>query len=508
MNREIETVDMLIVGGGINGAGIACDAAGRGLSVALYEQQDFAGATSSASSKLIHGGLRYLEQYQFRLVAEALAEREVLLKKAPHLIMPMRFVLPHQPSLRPAYLIKLGLYLYDRLSSRSQLPASKAIDFHHSGILQSQFETGFEYSDCFVDDARLVILNIIQAKQLGAKVKNYCQVIDAKEVEQYWLVTLYDQVNHQTFQKRARLLVNAAGPWVSQFIDQKLNVESEQKVRLVKGSHIILPKLYEQPHAYILQNDDQRIVFVIPYLDRFSLVGTTDQTYQEATHQVEISKQESLYLLDVVNRYFIKQSGIQDIIHSFSGLRPLCEDKKSSAQKVTRDYKLVLQHANNSAPLISIFGGKITTYRKLAESACKLAMPFFPQMKKSWTAKTPLPGGDFNGTPEQLTSQLLQSFNWLDKKIARRYIAQYGTLAWQLCGNKKGLGEFFGAGLYQLEIDYLVKNEWVIYPQDLLWRRTKLALFLGEKELQKITKYFKNSPICKGAMSAKGEIKD
>ncbi len=291
MNKNKNIVDLLIVGGGINGAGIACDAAGRGLSVALYEAQDFASATSSASSKLLHGGLRYLEHYEFRLVAEALAEREVLLKKAPHIVTPMRFVLPHRAFLRPAYLIRLGLFLYDRLSKRNTLMESHQVDLQKNDILQAQFVRGFEYSDCFVDDARLVILNIIHAQQLGANVRNYCQITEAKRVNGLWLVTAFDQQTKQTFQQQARVLVNAAGPWVAKFIKQQLELESEQQIRLIKGSHIILPRLHEQTHAYILQNEDKRIIFVIPYLGKFSLVGTTDQEYQGCPRQVSISSE-------------------------------------------------------------------------------------------------------------------------------------------------------------------------------------------------------------------------
>lgn len=491
VSKDGKIVDLVIVGGGVNGAGIACDAAGRGLSVALFEAQDFASATSSASSKLIHGGLRYLESYDFRLVAEALAEREVLLKKAPHIVSPMRFVLPHRAFLRPAYLIRLGLFLYDRLSKRNSLLGSKKIDLRTTAILQKQFVSGFEYSDCFVDDARLVLLNILHAQQLGARVKNYCEVIDAKRIDGLWLVTLFDHVSKQTFQQYARLLVNAAGPWVSQFIEQQLAVESKQQIRLIKGSHIILPKLHNQPHAYILQNEDKRIVFVIPYLQHFSLVGTTDQEFQGDPREVRISDHEISYLLQVINQHFVKQSSVQDIIHSYSGVRPLCEDENSSAQSVTRDYKLIKEGGEGEAPLISIFGGKITSYRKLAESVCELIASDFPQMGKAWTKESRLPGGDFDVSRERLTNKLLIQFPWLDKEVATRYIAQYGTLSWQMLIGKNELGEYCGGGLYQVEIEYLIKYEFVITPDDLLYRRTKLALFLNKKELQKVSKYFK-----------------
>jgi len=491
MVKDQGVVDLLIVGGGINGAGIACDAAGRGLSVALFEAQDFASATSSASSKLVHGGLRYLEQYEFRLVSEALAEREVLLKKAPHIVTPMRFVLPHRTFLRPAYIIRLGLFLYDHISKRNSLIASEQVDLRNTDILKKQFVRGFEYSDCFVDDARLVILNILHAQQLGAHVQNYCKVTSAKRVDGLWQVTLFDQLSKQTFQQQARLLVNAAGPWVSEFIDQQLQIESAQQVRLIKGSHIVLPRLHDQEHAYILQNEDKRIVFVIPYREHFSLVGTTDQEYQGDPRDVTISEQESQYLLTVINQHFTKQSCVQDIVHSYSGVRPLCEDKQSSAQSVTRDYKLVLQGGEGEAPLISIFGGKITTYRKLAESVCQLLSDYFPLMGKPWTKDTPLPGGDFAGSREALVEKLLISYPWLEASIAKRYVTQFGQLTWQLLAGKEDLGEYFGGELYQVEIDYLIKNEFVISADDLLHRRTKLAFNLQKKELQKLQEYFK-----------------
>ncbi|MCP4324288.1 MAG: glycerol-3-phosphate dehydrogenase [Psychromonas sp.] len=491
MNTDKNIIDLLIVGGGINGAGIACDAIGRGLSVALFEAQDFACATSSASSKLLHGGLRYLEYYEFRLVAEALAEREVLLKKAPHIVSPMRFVLPHRAFLRSACLIRLGLFLYDRLSKRNSLSGSEQIDLQGTNVLQKQFVCGFEYSDCVVDDARLVLLNILHAQQLGASVNNYCQVTQAKRVDGLWLVTLFDAQSQQTFQKQARVLVNATGPWVCQFIDQQLKLNSEQQVRLIKGSHIILPRLYNQPQAYILQNEDKRIVFVIPYLNKFSLVGTTDEEYQGDPRLVSISKKESQYLLDVVNGHFIKQTRFDDIVASYSGVRPLYEDKHSSAQAVTRDYKLVLQAQEGEAPLVSIIGGKITTYRKLAESVCRLITPYFPTIKEGGTEKEPLPGGDFSCSREALLDELLTEYPWVDPKVGGRYIRQFGTLSWLLLADKRDLGTYFGADLYQVEVDYLVNHEFVTCLDDLIWRRTKVGLFLSDIEQQALQQYLK-----------------
>ena len=337
-STNIPFVDLLIVGGGINGAGIAADAAGRGLSVALFDAQDFASSTSSASTKLVHGGLRYLEYYEFRLVSEALAEREVLLKNAPHLIKEMRFCLPHRPFLRPAWMIRCGLFLYDHLGKRTTLASSKQVDLGHSGPLKAEMKIAFEYSDCTVDDARLVLVNILQAQNHGAEVKNYCRVINAQRITDHWLVTLQDEHTKHCFQRKARALVNAAGPWVKAFFDSSLPDKSPRNVRLVKGSHIVVPKLHQQELAYILQNRDKRIVFVIPYLDEFSLIGTTDIEYSGDPRCVEISRKEVEYLINVVNQYFIKQLDTADIVWSYSGVRPLCEDEAHLAQAVTRDY--------------------------------------------------------------------------------------------------------------------------------------------------------------------------
>lgn len=484
-NSNIPLVDLLVVGGGINGAGIAADAAGRGLNVALFDAQDFASATSSASTKLVHGGLRYLEYYEFRLVSEALAEREVLLKKAPHLIKEMRFCLPHRPFLRPTWMIRSGLFLYDHLGKRTTLAPSKQVKLQQSGPLKAEMKVAFEYSDCTVDDARLVLLNVLQARSHGAEVKNYCRVLKAQRIAEYWLVTLRDEHSQQLFQRKARALVNAAGPWVKAFFDSSLADKSPRNVRLVKGSHIVVPKLHQQDLAYILQNRDKRIVFVIPYLDDFSLIGTTDIEYSGDPRSIKIAQEEVDYLIKVVNQYFVKQLDSQDIVWSYSGVRPLCEDEAHLAQAVTRDYTLEITEKNQQAPLLSVFGGKLTTYRKLAEAAMQRLHPYFPHLGRMWTAAIPLPGGDFSCSVQSLVAQLLNHFPFLPPKTARRYVNQFGTLVWQLLKDiecEADLGEHFGCGLYQLEVDYFIKHEFAKHIDDILWRRTKMGLYLNREQ--------------------------
>ncbi|MCW8995574.1 MAG: glycerol-3-phosphate dehydrogenase [Psychromonas sp.] len=493
-------LDLLVIGAGINGAGIAADAAGRGLSVALFDAADFASSTSSASSKLVHGGLRYLEQYEFRLVSKALGEREVLLKKAPHLVKEMRFCLPLRHFLRPAWMIRCGLFLYDHLSKRTTLAPSQQVYLRCSGVLKQEINIGFEYSDCTVDDARLVLLNVLDAQNNGAEVKNYCRVLNAQRVAGLWVVTLFDEQNKQHFLRKTRVLVNAAGPWVKQLFDSSLPDSSPREIRMVKGSHIIVEKLHPQKLAYILQNQDKRIVFVIPYLDDFSLIGTTDIEYAGDPRQAEISEEEINYLLDVVNQYFIKQLTKQDIVWTYSGVRPLCEDEAHLAQAVTRDYTLEITAENGQAPLLSVFGGKLTTYRKLAESALQQLHSYFPHADRMWTASAPLPGGNFSDseTPEQLTERLTTQFTWLSAKTARRYVNQFGTLVWQLLEGIKceaDLGEHFGAGLYQREVDYFIEQEFAQHGDDILWRRSKLGLYLNNEQQVRLKHYVaQNAP--------------
>ncbi|CAH0536730.1 glycerol-3-phosphate dehydrogenase [Vibrio marisflavi] len=490
-NNENETLDIIVVGGGINGAGIAADAAGRGLKVGLYDAKDFASATSSASSKLIHGGLRYLEHYEFRLVSEALAEREVILKKAPHIAFPMRFRLPHRPFLRPAWMIRAGLFLYDNLGKRTSLPSSKKIKLDAGNVTKNEMKVGFEYSDCWVDDARLVILNAQQAKEYGAEVKNYCSVIKAVRTNEMWTVTMKNHVTGTTFTRQCRALVNATGPWVKEFIDENIDIKSPYGIRLIKGSHIIVPKIHGEKQSYILQNEDKRIVFVIPYLDKFSLIGTTDVEYKGDPRKVEISNEECQYLVDVANKHFVKQISTKDIVSTFSGVRPLCDDESDSPQAITRDYTLSLDSNQNKAPLLSIFGGKLTTYRKLGESAMKHLQPFFPSMGKSWTTDSLLPGAEsFN--KESLVRELSEKYPFISKEMINRWTNTYGSRVNRLLKNVstlEDLGTKFSKYLYQIEIDYLFESEFAHTAEDIIKRRTKLHLLLTEQECSEVERY-------------------
>ncbi len=386
MTKPKEHYDLVVVGGGVNGTGIAADASGRGLNVLLCEKNDLASATSSSSSKLIHGGLRYLELYEFGLVKQALAEREVLIENAPHIIKPLRFILPHQPHLRPAWLIKSGLFLYDHLAKRNTLEGSHAITFTQDSPLVPEIKQGFEYSDGWVDDARLVVLNAKVAEQHGADIHTYTKCISLSRAEHDWQVILEDdQKKHRTV--RAKAIVNAAGPWVSLLFEQIEHIQAPQKTRLIKGSHIIVPKIYDHAKAYILQKQDGRIIFILPFEDEFSLIGTTDIEFNDAPEKAEIDEQEIEYLLSETNRYFIKQTSPQDIIMCYSGVRPLMDDESVDAQKVTRDYTIEVDAIANKLPLVSVFGGKITTYRKLSESVVDKLQPTFPMMKAKWTKK-------------------------------------------------------------------------------------------------------------------------
>lgn len=482
-NESEKIVDVLVVGGGVNGVGVALDAAGRGLSVALCEKGDLAGATSSSSSKLIHGGLRYLEHYEFRLVKEALAEREVLLRKAPHIMWPLRFRLPHQKHLRPAWMIRIGLFLYDSLAKRNMLPRSRKLSTGIDSPLVDNITTCFEYSDGWVDDARLVVLNALAAQEQGAEIYTRTECISAEKEEQYWKVTLRTHKG-KTFTIRARSIVNAAGPWAVSFLDRLVNVENPNAMRMVKGSHFIVPKLYTSDEAYILQNKDGRIVFVIPYEGDFSLVGTTDEDFKGNPIDAAISNEETEYLIDVVNRYFKSKITQSDIVHSYSGVRPLLEEKNASAQELTRDYKVELNGASGEPALLNIFGGKITTYRKLAEHAVDKLVACFPKARKAWTREVPLPGGAFE-SQAQLVDKLISDFPWLSEQVCQRYARQYGLLCYKFLKNDSTLasmGKDFGANLYKAEIDYLIDYEWAMTAEDILWRRTKHGLRLTESQ--------------------------
>ena len=486
-----EVYDLAVVGGGINGVGIAADAAGRGLSVFLCEKDDLASHTSSASSKLIHGGLRYLEHHEFRLVREALAEREVLLAKAPHIVKPMRFVLPHRPHLRPAWMIRAGLFLYDHLGKRERLPASRSLRFGAGSPLKAEISRGFEYSDCWVDDARLVVLNAMAAREKGAHIHPRTRCVSARRSKGLWHIHL-ERSDGSLLSIRARALVNAAGPWVARFIREDLKQESPYGIRLIQGSHIVVPRLYEGEQAYILQNEDRRIVFAIPYLERFTLIGTTDREYQGDPAQVAISAEETDYLLKVVNEHFKQQLSRGDVLHSFAGVRPLCDDESDEPSAITRDYTLSLSGAPGEAPLLSVFGGKLTTYRKLAESAMQQLAPYFSNLGPSWTAGAPLPGGEDMQEQSTLVAALCERHGWLTTSLAKRWVSSYGSRTWRLldgADNLTDLGEHLGAGLYTREVDYLRREEWARSSADILWRRSKLGLFMTPAQQTRLQDY-------------------
>jgi glycerol-3-phosphate dehydrogenase len=486
-----EVYDVAVIGGGINGVGIAADAAGRGLSVFLCEKDDLASHTSSASSKLIHGGLRYLEHYEFRLVREALAEREVLLAKAPHIVKPMRFVLPHRPHLRPAWMIRAGLFLYDHLGKREKLAGSKSLKFGADSPLKAEISKGFEYSDCWVDDARLVVLNAMAARENGAHVHTQTRCVSARRSKGLWHLHL-ERSDGSLLSIRAKALVNAAGPWVAKFIKDDLKLDSPYGIRLIQGSHLIVPKLYEGEHAHILQNEDQRIVFTIPYLNRFTLIGTTDREYTGDPAKVSITDGETDYILKVVNAHFKKQLSRDDIVHTYSGVRPLCNDESDNPSAVTRDYTLALSGNADEAPLLSVFGGKLTTYRKLAESALAQLAPYFKHAKPSWTAQATLPGGENMSTPQALAEALRQKYEWIPSEIAQRWASTYGSRTWRMLEGVESLndlGEHIGGGLYTREVDYLCSEEWATTAQDILWRRSKLGLFTTPTEQEKLAAY-------------------
>ncbi|WP_346840887.1 glycerol-3-phosphate dehydrogenase [Metapseudomonas otitidis] len=486
-----EVYDLAVIGGGINGVGIAADAAGRGLSVFLCERDDLAQHTSSASSKLIHGGLRYLEHYEFRLVREALAEREVLLAKAPHIVRPMRFVLPHRPHLRPAWMIRAGLFLYDHLGKREKLPGSRGLRFGVGSPLQAGISRGFEYSDCWVDDARLVVLNAMSAREHGAHIHSRTRCVSARRSKGLWHIHL-ERADGTLLSIRSRALVNAAGPWVARLLKDDLKQKSPYGIRLIQGSHIVVPQLYEGEHAYILQNEDRRIVFAIPYLGRFTLIGTTDREYQGDPAKVAITEEETRYLLDVVNQHFKKQISADDILRTYSGVRPLCDDESDDPSAVTRDYTLALDAHPGEAPLLSVFGGKLTTYRKLAESALAQLAPFFPTMSGSWTATATLPGGESMDSQEALAEALCERYGWLPNSLARRWAGTYGSRVWKLLegvANLTDLGEHLGGGLYAREVDYLCREEWAQDAEDILWRRTKQGLFMTPGQQERLAQY-------------------
>jgi glycerol-3-phosphate dehydrogenase len=492
MPGQPDQFDLAIIGGGINGAGIACDAAGRGLSVLLVEADDLAGATSSASSKLIHGGLRYLEQWEFRLVREALAEREVLLAKAPHIIWPLRFVLPHVASLRPRWMIRAGLFLYDHLSSRNTIPASRSLNLKNdaAGVpLKDGLGQGYSYWDCWVDDARLVVLNARAAANGGADIRTRTRFISAGASDGRWQLRLRDENTGVTCDVNAGAIVNAAGPWVDQVLQstngQHPKNTNKKRSRLVKGSHLVLPRIKGADDAYILQLPDKRVVFVLPYEENYSLVGTTDIPFDGDAGSVEIDSDEIDYLLGAVAAFFSIAPKKEDIVWTYSGVRPLFDDDSgASASKVTRDYHLDMV---GQPPVLSVFGGKITTYRCLAEEALEKLSAVFPAMGRPWTADQPLPGGDIpDGNFAAFLEDLSRRYSGLDAALVAHIARRHGTLSDEVLGNARrpdDLGAHIGADLYEREVVYMKDNEWAGSAEDILWRRTKAGVGLTPDQL-------------------------
>ncbi|KIP16343.1 MULTISPECIES: glycerol-3-phosphate dehydrogenase [Burkholderia] len=485
--------DLLVVGGGINGAGIARDAAGRGLSVMLCEQDDLASHTSSASTKLIHGGLRYLEYKEFGLVRKALQERETLLRAAPHIMWPLRFVMPHMPNLRPAWLIRIGLFLYDHLAKRELLPGSRGIDMrrHAAGApLIDSIKRGFVYSDGWVDDARLVVLNALDAKERGAEILTRTKLVSAERVGDEWEARL-QLADGSISVVRARAIANAAGPWVGDVLHGALGRGAQHSVRLVKGSHIITRRLFDHDHAYIFQNPDKRIIFAIPYERDFTLIGTTDVEYTNDPAKVAIDGNETQYLCESINRYFKRKISPADVHWTYSGVRPLLEDENAAnASAVTRDYRLEMDDGAG-APLLSVFGGKITTFRKLAEEAGDLLCRALGRDAAPWTAGAPLPGGDIaNAKFDAFAAQFAARHPWLPAELARRYARAYGTRAERVVGNAKSLADLGAAiapGIHEAELRYLRDVEWATRAQDVLWRRSKLGLHVAPGTLDAVT---------------------
>ena len=472
--------DLVVIGGGVNGCGIARDAAGRGASVVLFEQGDLAGATSSASTKLIHGGLRYLEHYKFRLVRESLMEREVLWAIAPHLIQPLRFVLPHHAGLRPAWMLRLGLFLYDHLGGRKRLPATRSLDLRRDPAgepIDPQFTRAFEYSDCWVNDARLVILNALDAAEQGAQIHVRTAVTGVERLADHWRVTATTPAG-ETVSVRARCLVNAAGPWVAKLIGLS-GLSAPADVRLVRGSHIVTRKLFDHDRAYIFQNSDDRIIFAIPYETDFTLIGTTDADHTGDAAKVEATDDEVAYLCAAASEYFTAAVEPKDVVWRFAGVRPLLDDGSSQAQEATRDYVLTLDAPGDLAPGLSVFGGKITTYRRLAEAVLEKIAPHIGiAQTPSWTADKALPGGDLADLDAFIDALGLR-FPFLAAEQTRRLAMAYGTRVDEVLGEAtclEDLGQDFGAGLHEREVRYLIAVEWARTAEDVLWRRSKLGL--------------------------------
>lgn len=492
-----ETIfDLFVIGGGINGCGIARDAVGRGYSVALAEMNDFASGTSSGATKLIHGGLRYLEHYEFRLVREALMEREVLWAMAPHVIWPLRFVLPYQKGgVRPAWLIRLGLFLYDNLGGRKLLPATKTLNLTTDPAgkpLKPVFGKAFEYSDGWVDDARMVVLNARDAANKGATIMSRAKVVSARRENGVWSIEVRNELSGVTTKHRAKMLVNAGGPWVDQVLSGTIGRNNVHNVRLVQGSHIIVRKKFEDARAYFFQNPDNRIFFAIPYETDFTLIGTTDRDFPGDPKDVRISAEEIDYLCKAASEYFAEPVTAEDIVWTYSAVRPLYDDGASKAQEATRDYVLKVDEADG-APLLNVFGGKLTTYRRLSEHALEKIGETIGEKGGPWTGKSHLPGGDFpvtGATAEE--RRLMSAYPFLTKRHANRLIKCYGTDASAILGNAKAieeLGRYFGGTLYEAEVRWSIEREWALTAEDVLWRRTKQGLYLTAEEAAGLEEY-------------------
>jgi len=519
-NNE-QIYDIFVIGGGINGCGVARDAAGRGLTVALAEMDDLASSTSSASTKLFHGGLRYLEYFEFRLVREALIERENLLVAMPHISWPMRFVLPYHQDMRfeadtptskllttvmpwlkgqrPAWLIRLGLFMYDHLGGREILPGTKTLNLRETiegNPIKEKFERAYEYSDCWVEDSRLVVLNARDAARRGANIMTRTKVLEAKSTNGTWIVTTQNQITGETQAFKAKLLVNAGGPWVENIIQDIAHIKTNDGIKLVRGSHIVTKKLFDHDKAYFFQGEDGRIIFAIPYERDFTLIGTTDQDHDDVKTKPECTPEEQEYLCKFASRYLKKPVTQEDIVWSYSGVRPLYDDMASSNTAATREYVLRLNETGE-APALNIFGGKITTYRRLAESAIAKFEHFFPKIGNKWTKRVALPGGDFaHNQVQELVMQLQSQIPNIDSETAQRLIRAYGTDAFELSKGATGtedLGMDFGNGIYAREIDWVVANEWVITAEDYLWRRTKMGLRVDDDQTRAIASHIATS---------------
>lgn len=489
----MESFDLLVIGGGINGAGIARDAAGRGLTVLLVEQDDLASHTSSASTKLIHGGLRYLEYYEFRLVRESLIERERLMAIAPHIIHPLTFVLPQHRGSRPAWMVRLGLFLYDHIGGRKKLPGSASVRLAGTGLgegMRKDAVKGFTYSDCRVDDARLVVLNAMDAQARGADIRVRTRCVGARRSGDAWLVRLEDRASGDINEISVRHIVNVAGPWVAQMLGEIEGAHAERPPRLVKGSHIVVPRLFPGGHAFILQNPDKRIVFAIPYERDFTLIGTTDEAVDGAAEDARITESEVAYLCESVNRWFDRPVTPADIIWRYWGVRPLYDDGTDNASAVTRDY--VMKLGTKEGPqLLSIFGGKLTTYRKLAEHALEKLQPFLTTDRGPWTDREALPGGDLpDGDFAAFLAMVKRDWPFLPDITADRMARAYGTRIKTIMGDARtlaDLGEDYGGGLSESEVAYLIENEYARTAEDILWRRSKLGLHVPAETADRLT---------------------